>query len=80
MKEHGPKSSEIYKIEGWFNIPNGLNVSKSGFKGSRTSSGLSTLLELEGWVKSKSILKMVEGFQQVSYNDVCIRVCDSDGN
>jgi len=80
LKKYGPKSSTVYKITGWFNIPNSSNVTKSGFKGARTAERVSTLLELKGLVKDRSILGMIGKFQQVPYEGVCTRVCDSEGN
>ena len=76
----GPTSSTIYKITGWFDIPNSSKVSSSGFKGSRTACRKITLLDLVRWVQDRSILGMIEGFQQVPYIGVCTRVCDSEGN
>ena len=79
MRKYGPKSYTVYKITGWLNIPNSSNVTKSGFKGARTAERVSTLLELEGCVKDRSILEMIGKFQQVPYVGVCTRVCDSEG-
>ena len=75
----GPKSSEVYKIMTWFDISNDCSVTSSGFKGSRTSSWRTLLKGLEESVRDGRILKIIEGFQQIPYQGVCTRICDSEG-
>ena len=74
-----PKSSEVYKIMTWFDMSNDCSVTPSGLKGSRTSSRRALLEGLVESVRDGKILKAIEGFQQIPYQGVCTRVCDSEG-